>query len=130
MELVSWMMVDCRLPAMKILSASKASFHKFEIGELAREVRTKSDSCRRNKCRKRKHDLCSPKSDSMVSINSEGLPSPKPFKSNSAEALSSLVSPYAERRNSLMASNLSDLGGEVSKESALVAVTESKAATM
>ncbi|GFN78980.1 hypothetical protein PoB_000548600 [Plakobranchus ocellatus] len=66
---------------------------------------------------------------SMLSINSDGLESPKPFKLRRAVARSQSVRPYAVAQNVLIVLYLSVVGGDVRTDSALLAVLVSNAAT-
>ena len=76
-----------------------------------------------------KKGLCSPRSESILSINSEGLESPRPLKPSKAEALSSSLRPNALVKKDLITGNLLVVGGLVMIESALVAVVVSSEAT-
>ena len=70
-----------------------------------------------------------PRSDSIESISSDGLESPRPGRLNSADARSESDKSYADIRNVLMAEYLSVVGGEDSSDTVRVAVEVSKAAT-
>ena len=64
-----------------------------------------------------------------MSINSEGLESPRPLRLSKAEALSSSLRPNALVKKDLITGYLLVVGGLVMIESALVAVVVSSEAT-
>ena len=86
-----------------------------------------SGSLSRKSCSKRKQDLCSPSSESIPSMRTDGFESPSVWKCSSLEAHSHLSSPKVSTSRDFSVMYLSVSGGRLIRSINLVAVSWSSA---